>query len=58
MEAGGVEPPSEKRNGSKTTCLARSVFFAGRAQSGQETRSASPMVLAGAIRTETHRPAR
>ncbi len=58
VEAGGVEPPSEKRNAPKTTCLSRSVWFAGRAQSGQETRPTSPMVLADASRTEMHRPAR
>jgi len=27
VEAGGVEPPSEKRYGLKTTCVAHSVFL-------------------------------
>jgi len=58
VEAGGVEPPSEKRNGPKPTCLARSVWFADSAQSGQEMPPASPMDLAGASRAEAHRPAR
>ena len=57
VEAGGVEPPSEKRYGPKPTCLAHSVWFAGRAQNEQETRLTSPMVLAGASRAETHQPA-
>ena len=46
MEAGGVEPPSEKRYEPKTTCLAQFSFFARRAQNEQETQPASPMVLA------------
>jgi hypothetical protein len=57
VEAGGVEPPSEKRYGPKPTCLAHSVWFAGRAQNEQETRPTSPMVLTGTSRAETHRPA-
>jgi len=57
MEAGGVEPPSEERNGSKPTCLARSIGFAGSAWSAQETKPTSPMVLTAASRTETRRPA-
>jgi hypothetical protein len=44
LEAGGVEPPSEKPCNQKTTCLARSVRFADCAQSGQETQPTSPMV--------------
>jgi len=56
MEAGGVEPPSEKRYDTKTTCLA--LFrcaakllracrpFAFRAQNEQEMRPASPIGLA------------
>ena len=36
MEAGGVEPPSEKPCHSKTTCLSRSGGFTGRAQNGQD----------------------
>jgi len=57
VEAGGVEPPSEKRYGPKPTCLAHSVWFADRGQNEQETRPASPMVLTGESRAETHRPA-
>jgi hypothetical protein len=57
VEAGGVEPPSEKRYGPKTTCLAHSVFFASGAQSEQETQPASPMGLAASFRTETPQPA-
>ena len=30
MEAGGVEPPSEKRNASEPTCLSQFVRFASR----------------------------
>ena len=53
MEAGGVEPPSEKPCHPKTTCLARSgsnlpvkagCSFASCAQSGQETLPASPII--------------
>jgi len=44
VEAGGVEPPSEKRYGLKTTCVAHSVFFARHAQNEQETQPASPMI--------------
>ncbi len=57
VEAGGVEPPSEKRYGPKPTCVARSRQFAYRAWSEQDARPASPMVLAGGSRTETRRPA-
>ena len=57
VEAGGVEPPSEKRYGPKPTCLAHSVFFAARAQNEQETQPASPMDLVQALRTERLRPA-
>ena len=45
VEAGGVEPPSEKPCNSKTTCLSRSDCFTGRAQSGQDAPPASPMIL-------------
>ena len=45
VEAGGVEPPSEKPCNSKTTCLSRSDCFTGRAQSGQDALPASPMIL-------------
>ncbi len=58
LEAGGVEPPSEKRYGPKPTCLAHSVWFAGRAQNEQETLPASPIFLASASRAERRRPAR
>ena len=44
VEAGGVEPPSEKRYGPKPTCVARSIGFARRAQNEQETQPASPMI--------------
>jgi hypothetical protein len=44
VEAGGVEPPSEKPCNSKTTCLSRSEWFARRAQSGQDALLASPMI--------------
>ena len=52
VEAGGVEPPSEKPCNQKTTCLSRSQaalprgnpLFAGRGQNGQETKPASPMI--------------
>jgi hypothetical protein len=66
MEAGGVEPPSEKPCNSKTTCLACSACgptaravraFAGVAQNRQDAQPASPIDLAAALRTETRRPA-
>ena len=66
VEAGGVEPPSEKRYEPKPTCLSQFGVrpglaayraFARRAQNEQETRPASPMVLARALRTERLRPA-
>jgi hypothetical protein len=44
VEAGGVEPPSEKPCNSKTTCLSRSMGFAGRTQNGQDALPASPMI--------------
>ena len=44
MEAGGVEPPSEKPCNAKTTCLARSDFFVASAQSGQDALATSPMI--------------
>ena len=53
VEAGGVEPPSEKPCCQKPTCVARSLrgrplralrAFATRGQYGQETRTASPMI--------------
>jgi hypothetical protein len=57
MEAGGVEPPSEKPCHPKTTCLSHSDGFATGTQSGQDAPAASPMSLAAALRTETRRPA-
>lgn len=54
LEAGGVEPPSEKPCHPKTTCLARSArslpvrasrCFADDAQSEQDAPPASPMIL-------------
>jgi len=57
VEAGGVEPPSEKRCDTKPTCLAQFVVFAGRAWNEQETQPASPMVLARPLRTERSGPA-
>ena len=57
LEAGGVEPPSEKRYGPKPTCLSHSICFAGRAWNAQDAPPASPIVLAGKPRTETPRPA-
>jgi hypothetical protein len=44
VEAGGVEPPSEKPCCSKTTCLSRSDCFAVSAQNGQDAPAASPMI--------------
>ena len=44
VEAGGVEPPSEKPCNAKTTCLARSDFFVASAQSGQDALATSPMI--------------
>ena len=46
VEAGGVEPPSEKRYATEPTCLSQFVSFALRAWNEQETQLASPMVLA------------
>ncbi len=57
VEAGGVEPPSEKRNGPKTTCLAHSIWFAGRAWNAQDAPPASPMNLGEQPRTEAAGPA-
>jgi len=57
VEAGGVEPPSEKRYEPKPTCLAQFRFFARHAQNEQETQPASPMNLARALRTERPGPA-
>jgi hypothetical protein len=57
VEAGGVEPPSEKRYGSKPTCLSHSIGFASRAWNAQDARPASPISLAEAPRTEVLRPA-
>jgi len=36
VEAGGVEPPSEKRYGPKPTCLSHSICFAGYAWNAQD----------------------
>jgi len=57
VEAGGVEPPSEKRYAAEPTCLSQFVRFASRAWNEQETPPASPMVLARPLRTERNRPA-
>jgi len=57
VEAGGVEPPSEKRCATEPTCLSQFVWFARRAWNEQETQPASPMVLAQALRTERPKPA-
>jgi hypothetical protein len=57
MEAGGVEPPSEKRYATEPTCLSQFVWFATRAWNEQETQPASPMDLAQALRTERLGPA-
>ena len=57
VEAGGVEPPSEKRYGSKPTCLSHSICFARPAWNAQDALRASPISLAGKPRTEAPRPA-
>ena len=57
VEAGGVEPPSEKRYGPKTTCLSHSICFAGYAWNAQDAQPASPISLASKPRTEVLRPA-
>ena len=57
VEAGGVEPPSEKRYATEPTCLSQFVRFALRAWNEQETQLASPMDLASALRTEKLKPA-
>jgi len=57
VEAGGVEPPSEKRYGPKTTCLSHSIWFAGTAWNAQDAPPASPIVLASRPRTEVFQPA-
>ena len=57
VEAGGVEPPSEKRYGPKPTCLSHSIWFAGCARNAQDALPASPIDLAGKPRTEVRRPA-
>ena len=44
LEAGGVEPPSEKPCHPKTTCLSHSKGFAGGAQNGQDAPPTSPMI--------------
>ena len=57
VEAGGVEPPSEKRYGPKTTCLSHSIWFASGAWNAQDALPTSPINLAGKPRTEVRRPA-
>ena len=57
VEAGGVEPPSEKPCHPKTTCLSHSSGFVEGAQNGQDAPPTSPIDLAGALRTKTRRPA-
>ena len=57
VEAGGVEPPSEKRYAAEPTCLSQFVRFALRAWNEQETQRTSPMDLAQALRTERLGPA-
>ena len=57
VEAGGVEPPSEKRNAAEPTCLSQFVRFARHAWNEQETQPASPIVLTRTLRTERLRPA-
>ena len=57
VEAGGVEPPSEKRYGPKPTCLSHSIWFAGCAWNAQDALPTSPINLAGKPRTEVRRPA-
>jgi hypothetical protein len=44
LEAGGVEPPSEKPCYPKTTCLSRSDCFVGRTQNGQDAPPTSPII--------------
>ena len=54
VEAGGVEPPSEKRYGSKPTCLARFRFVSPAALGTSKKRSRLVrLVLAVLPRTET-----
>ena len=67
VEAGGVEPPSEKRYDTKPTCLSQfgvrpgplrdDRAFAGGAWNEQDAQPTSPMVLARTLRTERCRPA-
>lgn len=74
LEAGGVEPPSEKPCSQKPTCLSHSGAFFRRAtsceapggerasprsaKSGPDTLAASPVVLAAVARAERQQPAR
>jgi len=54
VEAGGVEPPSEKRYGSKPTCLAQFRFVSQAALRMSKKRSPLVrLVLAALPRTET-----
>ena len=65
VEAGGVEPPSEKRYAAEPTCLSQfrpqaalaAHWFARGAQNEQETQPASPIGLARPLRTERFGPA-
>jgi hypothetical protein len=65
VEAGGVEPPSEKRYATKPTCLSQfrsraacaGRWFASCGQNEQETQPASPVGLARTLRTERLGPA-
>ena len=52
VEAGGVEPPSEKARNEKTTCVAWFYLFGQRFRTGKSGAAPSPIDLDYRLRTE------
>ena len=52
VEAGGVEPPSEKARSEETTCVARFFLFGQYFRAGKRGTVPSPIDLGSRLRTE------
>ena len=52
VEAGGVEPPSEKARNEETTCVARFFLFGQRFGTSKSSAVPSPVDLESRLRTE------
>jgi hypothetical protein len=52
VEAGGVEPPSERARNEEPTCVARFLLFGQRFGTAKSSATPSPIDLGSRLRTE------